>query len=346
MAAAMACGAGGESACAATVETATFAGGCFWCMEPPFEQLDGVVEVAAGYTGGTVENPTYEQVSSGKTGHYEAVQVVYDPKKVSYGELLEVFWRTIDPTDKGGQFADRGSQYYTAIFYHSDQQKATAEQSKRALAESGKFNKPIVTGILPAGTFYRAEGYHQDYHRKAPAHYNRYKRGSGRELFIERTWGDEPSPPRKQSWNKPEDKELRNRLTPMQYHVTQENGTERPFANEYWDNHDEGIYVDVVSGEPLFSSADKFDSGTGWPSFTRPMVQNNVVEQTDKSHGMARVEVRSRAGNSHLGHVFPDGPPPSGVRYCINSASLRFIPAERLEEEGYGELKSLIQKAK
>ncbi len=341
MTAVLACGVGSRGSCASLLETATFAGGCFWCMEPPFEQLDGVMEAAAGYTGGRGENPTYEQVSSGRTGHYEAVQVSYDPSKVTYQDLLDVFWRNIDPTDKGGQFADRGTQYYTAVFYHNEEQKQLAEESKRALGTSGKFSKPIVTAVLPAGPFYRAEDYHQDYYRKAPARYKRYKRGSGRELFIEKMWQKETKPAQK-SWNAPSDSELRERLSPLQYYVVRENGTERPFANEYWDNHAEGIYVDIVSGEPLFSSRDKFESGTGWPSFTRCLVADNVVEKTDRSHSMARVEVRSRHGDSHLGHVFPDGPAPTGLRYCINSASLRFVPANRVAEEGYGEFLGLF----
>jgi peptide methionine sulfoxide reductase msrA/msrB len=332
---------------------AVFAGGCFWCTEADFEKVDGVIDAVSGYTGGSTVDPTYEQVSSGGTGHVEAVKVIYDPSRVSYAQLLQVFWRHVDPTDAGGQFVDRGSQYRSAIFYADDAQRQAAEASKEALAAERRFDRPIVTEILPLGPFYPAETYHQDYYKKNPLRYRYYRAGSGRDQFLEKAWaGDRshamqktaPDPVVASGYTRPSDEELRRRLTPLQYKVARQDGTEPAFRNEYWDNHAAGIYVDVVSGEPLFSSLDKFESGTGWPSFTRPLEPANIVEKEDRGFFMVRTEVRSRLADSHLGHIFPDGPPPTGLRYCMNSAAMRFIPVAELESKGYGRYQALFEK--
>ena len=322
--------------------TAVFAGGCFWSMQAAFENVYGVTTVTAGYTGGRTSNPTYQTYAS--SGHMEAVKVIYDPSRVSYTDLLNVYWRNTDPTDKGGQFVDRGAQYRPVIFWMDDTQRAAAEKSKMQLESSGKFKTPVATEIAKAVPFYPAEDTEQDYAKKKPQAYQAYHDGSGRNQFFVKYWGasalaDAAAPPsaRDGVYHKPGIDQLRKTLNPMQFNVTQEEGTEPPFQNEYWDNHKPGIYVDIVSGEPLFSSTDKFDSGTGWPSFTRPLAPGNVVQKTDTSFFMVRTEVKSRYAGSHLGHVFDDGPAPTGLRYCMDSASLRFVPVADMQKEGYGQ---------
>lgn len=314
-----------------------FAGGCFWGVEEYFSRIPGVYEVTSGYANGATENPTYEEVCYHNTGHAETVHVQYDPTIISLKTLTRQFFRIIDPTSINRQGNDRGDQYRSGVYYTDE---ADREIIRSVFDEVQRnYKDKIVTELAPLQHYYLAEDYHQDYLEKNPGGYCHIDFSSLDDIELENASELKVDPAK---YHKPSDDEITAMLTPEQYNVTQNSGTEPAFGNEYFSNHRAGIYVDIVTGEPLFSSVDKYDSGSGWPSFTKPIDPDVIIECEDISHGMVRTEVRSRVGDSHLGHVFPDGPrEKGGLRYCMNSLALRFIPCERMEEEGYEEFRSL-----
>ena len=337
--------------------TMLVAGGCFWCVESDLEKLPGVIEAVSGYADGSTENPTYGNYISG--GHREVVEVTFNPSVVSFEEILITVLKHTDPTDDDGSFGDRGDYYSTAFYYENDSEKQIIDALIAEVDENGPYDAPLAIDVLMRPVFWEAEDYHQNYYKGTVSKlkYKYYRNASGRDTFIEENWGDATSASLAwrndatastdmpwSNFEKPSDEELKESLTDIQYKVTQKNGTERAFTNTYWDNHEDGIYVDVVSGEPLFSSTDKFDSGTGWPSFTRPIDFNYVTEHDDYLLLQKRTEVRSLIADSHLGHIFPDAPAAlGGIRYCMNSASLRFVAKADMESAGYSDFLHLFE---
>jgi peptide methionine sulfoxide reductase msrA/msrB len=306
------------------------AGGCFWGVQAYFDRITGVAYTNVGYANGEDENTDYGSIS--KTGHAETVYVVYDPEKLSLEELIGYFYGIIEPTTLNKQANDQGTQYRSGIYYVDEEDKEIIEAV--TADEQSKYSNEIVTEILPLANYVYAEDYHQDYLDKNP---NGYCHVNLNEIPNEKPLVNPADYP------KPSTDELREKLSSLEFAITQEGSTEPAFDNEYWDNKESGLYVDIVTGEPLFMSSDKFDSGSGWPSFTRPIQWNVLTYPADKSAGMERVEVRSRSGDSHLGHVFTDGPEEEGgLRYCINSGALQFIGLDEMEELGYGKYKVLF----
>ncbi len=362
-------GTANENAEKAKVETKTaiVAGGCFWCVETDFEKAPGVLDVVSGYSGGRTKSPNYENYASG--GHREVALVTYDPRIISYSGIVEWLIKHIDPTNTRGQFKDKGLQYSPAIYYADDEEKEQAAEVIEAINKLKVFRTKIRIAIEPREEFWPAEEYHQNYHHKNQLKYSFFRLQSGRDAFINRYWGarayklelpgSQPDSAKDVSadsdvaelyspwrdFEKPPGSELRKTLTPLQFQVTQRDSTEQAFKNEYNANKKPGIYVCIVSGAPLFSSRDKFESGTGWPSFLRPITPEVVSYKVDRKNIFLgpRMEVRSKIGDTHLGHVFDDVPQLNGRRYCMNSAALRFIPKEEMEKQGYGAFLKFVE---
>lgn len=310
------------------------AGGCFWGLEKYIASVRGVTATQVGYANGHSPHPTYEEVCFGNTGHAETVWVQYDATVLSLEFLLNLYFEAIDPTSVNRQGGDRGTQYRTGIYYVDDKDLPVIQREIGKLQQ--RYDKPVAIEVKRLENFFAAEEYHQRYLDKNPGGYCHIPSES-----FQKASQAVVNPAR---YPLADTAVLRKTLTDTQFNVTQNNATEQPFDNAYFDQFKSGIYVDITTGEPLFASTDKFESGCGWPSFSKPIDPNVVRERSDLTHGMIRTEVRSRAGNAHLGHVFPDGPPVSGgLRYCINSASLRFVPKEEMEREGYGFLLDLVK---
>ena len=335
------------------IKTIYLAGGCFWGTEHFMSMVHGVEHAEVGYANSNVPNPSYQQVCTGRTGAAETVKVEYDANEVSLPFLLSLYYQTIDPTSLNKQGNDRGTQYRTGIYYTDPAELPVIEKSLEELQKH--YSKPLAIEVGPLKNFYPAEDYHQDYLDKNPGGYCHISPGlfklarevrdtslmnqKARNLDSAQNTGS-----MERKYTKPSDAELRKKLTPLQYEVTQNAATERPYSNEYNKDFRPGIYVDIVTGEPLFLSTDKFESGCGWPAFSKPISADVIKGYRDNSHGMQRIEVRSSSGDSHLGHVFNDGPADKGgMRYCINSASLRFIPLADMQKEGYGDLIPLVK---